>query len=93
MRLTIIAGLIMGLALGIHSALGANARVGETRAAAIQRPHVSRARVYRNRIYLRSTSAELEPSSNDRVIADDAARERIRGTATAIILWAACQRS
>ena len=95
MRLTIIAGLIMGLALGIHSVLGANARIGGAHAAAVQRPHVSRARVHRNRIYLRSTRVEPEPSgrSDNRVIADDAARARVRRTTTAIILWTACQRS
>ena len=34
MRLTIVAGLIMGLALGIHSVLGSRARVGTVHAEA-----------------------------------------------------------
>jgi hypothetical protein len=87
MRLTIIAGLIMGLALGIHSVIGTHAAAIGEHAAAVQAPHVSRARVHRNRIYLRSTAAELDTR------AEDAARARVRRTTTAIILWTIAQRS
>ena len=99
MRLTIIAGLVMGLALGIHSVLGGRARASSLHAAAAtQAPHTSRAHVHRDPIYLRSTSAELEPSArpdarfDSRLIAEADARARVRRTATAIILWTASQR-
>jgi hypothetical protein len=98
MRLTIIAGLVVGLALGIHSVLGGRARAGSLHAAATQGPHVGPAHVHRGPIYLRSTSAELEPSArpdtrfDDRLIAEADARARVRRTATAIILWTASQR-
>ena len=98
MRLTIVAGLIMGLALGIHSILGGHARAGSPHAAATQAPHISRGHVHRDPIYLRSTSAELKPSArpdtrfDSRLIAEADVRARVRRTATAIILWTAWQR-
>jgi hypothetical protein len=87
MRLTIIAGLIMGLALGIHSVLGSRARVGTVHAEAARSPHVRRAHVHRDPIFLRSTAAELETPAND------AARARIRRATSAMILWSVSQRS
>ena len=98
MRLTIVAGLIMGLALGIHSVLGTRARAGSLHAAASQPPHTNRGHVHRGPIYLRSAAAELEPAArphprfDSRLIAEDVARARVRRTATAIILWTAWQR-
>ena len=98
MRLTIIAGLVMGLALGIHSVLGGRARAASLHAAATQAPHVRGAHVHRGPIYLRSTSAEVEPSAKPdtrfdrRLIAEADSRARVRRTATAIILWTASQR-
>ena len=70
MRLTIIAGLVMGLALGIHSVLGSRAPTNIAHAAAVQSPHVRRAHVHRDPIVLRSTAAEL---------ADFAARGTLHG--------------
>lgn len=101
MRLTIIAGLIMGLALGIHSVLGTHSPAGGEHAAVVQPPHVSRAHVHRNRIVLRSAAAKLEPSAgartstrpDSRMIADDGTRARIRRTTSAIILWTVWPRS
>ena len=90
MRLTIIAGLIMGLALGIHSMLGGRARAGSVHAAATQAPQTGRAHVHRDPIYLRSTAAELEPCGrpdtrfDSRLIAEADSRARVRRTATAI---------
>jgi len=93
MRLTIIAGLIMGLALGIHSVLGSHVRTGGAQAETARPPHASRAHVHREQIYLQSTSAELGlPTTSDRVIANDATHARVR-TATAIILWTVWARS
>ena len=98
MRLTIIAGLVMGLAFGIHSVLDGRARAGSLHAAATQAPHTSRAHVHRSPIYLRSTSAELEPSArpdtrfDSRLAAEADSRARVQRTATAIILWTAWQR-
>ena len=98
MRLTIIAGLIVGLALGIHSILGGRARAGSVHASATQGPNLGRAHVHRDPIYLRSTSVELEPSArpdtrfDNRLIAEADSRARVRRTATAIILWTASQR-
>ena len=98
MRLTIVAGLIMGVALGIHSILGARARAGSLHAAAIQPSHISRGHIHRGPIYLRATSAELEsparpyPRFDSRLNSEDVARARVRRTATAIILWTAWQR-
>jgi hypothetical protein len=98
MRLTIVAGLIMGLALGIHSILGARARAGSLHAAATQAPHMGRAHVHRGPIYLRSAAAELESPArpytrfDSRLNSEDVARARVGRTATAIILWTAWQR-
>ena len=97
MRLTIVAGLIMGVALGIHSVLGGRARAGSLHAAATQAPNTGRARVHRGPIYLRSTAAEVEPPRPDtrfdnRLNSEAEARARVRRTATAIILWTAWQR-
>jgi hypothetical protein len=98
MRLTIVAGLIMGVALGIHSVLGGRARAGSLHAAATQAPHTGGAHVHRGPIYLRSTAAELEPSArpdtrfDNRLNSEAEARARVRRTATAIILWTAWQR-
>ena len=101
MRLTIIAGLIMGLALGFHSVLGTHSPAGGEHAAVVQPPHVSRAHVHRNRIVLRSAAAKLEPSAaartstrpDSRMIADDGTRARLRRTTSAIILWTVWPRS
>jgi hypothetical protein len=97
MRLTIVAGLIMGVALGIHSVLGGRARAGSLHAAATQAPNTGRARVHRGPIYLRSTAAEVEPARpgtrfDNRLNSEAEARARVRRTATAIILWTAWQR-
>jgi hypothetical protein len=95
MRLTIVAGLIMGLALGIHSVLGARARAGSLHATVTQPPHINRGHVHRGPIYLRSAAAELEPPYprfDSRLNSEDVARARVGRTATAIILWTAWQR-
>jgi len=54
MRLTIVAGLIMGLALGIHSVLDARARASVVQAVEVRPAQVSGAAVHRDRVSPRS---------------------------------------